>query len=155
VALVRGLELIEGTLAENVRVGRYQYTLSDIRDSLQAVGLLDDVNLLPGGLHTQIMSPESPLSHGQVRRLMLARAILGKPRLLIIEDLLDSLDPDTRRQIVDNVFATEQSWTLLVVSHSADVTGRCDRTIDLVSPAMSHVGNGDGGIDDEPASWRH
>jgi ABC-type bacteriocin/lantibiotic exporter with double-glycine peptidase domain len=130
VAIVKGIETFEGSLLDNVRMGRERYGLAEVRDALALVQLLDDVAEFPEGLNTTLVAGGSPLSVGQAQRLMLARAVLGNPRLLILDETLDSMPPVTREQ----VFAAlrERRWTLIAVTHKPEVARLFDRTVTLV-----------------------
>jgi len=130
-ALVRGGELVVGSVADNVAFGRRSVDAAGIRDALRAVDLLDEIARLPEGLATRIMPDGSPLSRGQAARLVLARAIAGRPALLVIDGALDGLDPDTRATVLDTVFSPDASWTVLVISDDGDVRSRCARTLTL------------------------
>jgi ABC-type transport system involved in cytochrome bd biosynthesis fused ATPase/permease subunit len=76
----------------------------------------------------------APLSLGQVNRLMLARAVVGQPRLLVLDETLDHMDSDLRETVLPALFGREARWTLLVVTHSEDVAKLCDRVIRLEKP---------------------
>lgn len=130
-ALVRGSEIVVGTLEENVAFGRRTVDLQKVRDALRAVDLLDEVARLPDGLRTRIMPDGSPLSRGQAARLVLARAIAGEPSLLVIDGALDALDPDTRAKALDVVFAPDAPWTLMVITDDPAVKSRCARSLTL------------------------
>lgn len=127
VTMVKGIETFDGTLLDNVRMGREGHGLAAVRDALAAVRLLDDVVEFPDGLNTVIVDVGSPLSVGQAQRLMLARAILGKPRLLIVDETLDGMPPGMREE----VFAALRNCrcTLIVVTHKEAVAHLCDRTV--------------------------
>ena len=138
VAVVKGLELLEGTVAENVRMGRDFVSPADIREALRKVGLLDAVLRFPDGLDTRLWATGSPLSLGQANRLMLARGIAGHPRLLILDEALDHMDADVRETVLPAVLGPDAHWTLLVVTHSDEVTRLCDRVVRLDKPAGGH-----------------
>jgi len=127
--VVQGVEVLESSLAANVLVGREELTLHAVREALAAVGLLDDVLLLTDGLDTVLTAGGSPLSRGQVERLMLARALVGRPRLLVLDESLDALDAMAAECILPLVFDPARPWTLLVVTHDASVAARCGRRI--------------------------
>lgn len=131
-ALVRGAEVVVGTLADNVAFGRRAVDAGRIREALRAVDLLDEVARLPDGLATRIMPDGAPLSRGQARRLVLARAIAGRPSLLVIDGALDGLDAHTREHVLETVFAANAPWTLLVITDDPTVRGRCARPLILV-----------------------
>lgn len=132
IAVVKGIEVFEGSVLENVRMGREQLSVADVRQALRTVGLLDDVLDLSGGLQTQLGTGGSPLSLGQAERLMLARAIAGGPRLLVLDEVLDDMDQEVRNQVLPAILGPAARWTLLVVTHSELVAQLCDRQVRLV-----------------------
>jgi len=131
IAVVKGIEIFEGSILENVRMGREHLSLADVRQALAAVGLLADVLDFPGGLQTHLGTGGSPLSLGQAERLMLARAIAGAPRLLVVDEVLDDMDQEIRQEVLPAIIGPEARWTLLVVTHSQDVARLCDRQVKL------------------------
>ncbi|MCG5055015.1 MAG: ABC transporter ATP-binding protein/permease [Myxococcales bacterium] len=131
VVMLNGVEIIEGTVADNVSMGRTDVSSTEIREALSRVGLLEDVLALPEGLNTHVVTGGSPLSGGQARRLMLARALVARPRLLLIRETLDTLAPDVRDLALSAVLGRQTPWTVLVVSHDRDVVAACDRAIEL------------------------
>lgn len=97
VMLLRAEDLVGGTLRDNLTLGRLDRAPREVEEALRAVGVLDrarpldlDAELRPGG---------RPVSAGLAARLLAARAILGRPRLLVVDALLDDLD-DTDREAV-------------------------------------------------------
>ncbi|MFN3323753.1 MAG: peptidase domain-containing ABC transporter [Bryobacteraceae bacterium] len=127
VSLVRGVEVFEGSIGENLRMGNSSVSLGDVRATLAEVGLLEDVTLLPEGLQTRLSTGGLPLSPSQAMRVMLARALLHKPRLLLIDEALDPIEEARERQrVIDALFSREAPWTLIVISSSQAVLERCD-----------------------------
>ncbi len=129
--MVKGLEIIDGTVIENLRLGRRAIPLGEVRRALDAVGLLEALSALPDGLQTRLAAGGAPLSLGQARRLMIARAIAGRPRLLVLDESLDGLDLDAGRRTRESLFDRSAPWTLLVVTHTQDVAAICDRAVAL------------------------
>lgn len=138
VALVKGLDVVDDTILENIRMGRNHLGLKEIHDALEAVQLADEVAALPEGMHTRLFPTGAPLSLGQARRLMLARAIAGRPNLLVLDEALDGLDVDSRGAVFDAVFHSPRQWTVIVVTHSQEVAARCDRAVALVHGKTDH-----------------
>jgi ABC-type bacteriocin/lantibiotic exporter with double-glycine peptidase domain len=132
VALVGGADVFVGTVAENVRVGRADLSPADVREALQAVGLLAAVHDLPHGPDTPLTPTGRPLSATQAVRLAIARALAGRPRLLILDGVLDALDLGECPDLLDRLFDRSAPWTLLVVSANPAVVGRCDRVLTLL-----------------------
>ena len=131
VAMVDRIEIFEGSVLANVRMGRPDITVADVRNALERVGLLTTIMSLPKGIHTQLWPGGSPLSLGQANRLMLARAIVGRPRLLILDETLDNMDPSLRQKVLPSILGTGINWTMIVITHSDEVAKLCDRVIRL------------------------
>lgn len=131
VAIVKGIEIFDGSLLENVRMGRDEMSLAEVRQALSAVGLLEDVLELPDGINTRLGTGGTPLSLGQCERLMLARAIAGQPRLLVLDEVLDDMDRDVRNEVMPAILGKEALWTLVVVTHSQEIATLCDRQVIL------------------------
>ena len=136
VALVEGTDIFIGTVAENIRVGRADLSPTDVRQALQTVGLLGVVHALPNGLDTPLTPGGGPLSAGQAVRLTLARALAGRPRLLILDGVLDALDLRECPDLLPRLFDRSAPWTLLVASTNPDVVRRCDRVIEFAQPVV-------------------
>lgn len=124
-------QVIEGSIFENIRLGRAGVTTKSALEALELVELRDELRSLPDGLDTVLSTAGQSLSAGQAHRLVLARAIADQPRLLLIDGLLDSLDPERRERILQRLCSEEFSWTLIVSSHSPEVPEICQRVIDL------------------------
>jgi len=131
IAVVKGIEIFEGSVFDNVRMGREHLTLADVRHALEVVGLLNDILDFPEGLQTRLSTGGTPLSLGQAERLMLARAIAGSPRLLVLDEVLDDMDQEVRNEVLPAITGPDARWTLLVVTHSQDVARLCDRQVRL------------------------
>lgn len=138
--LVRGVELFPGTIIDNVRLGRAAVTHADVLQALQTVGLIDELLELPDGLETHLHPHGRPLSHRQACRLMFARAIVGRPRLIVIDGTLDRIDrADEQRRLADVLFSPESPWTLICISDRPGLLERCSSLVRLEDGALSPV----------------
>jgi ABC-type bacteriocin/lantibiotic exporter with double-glycine peptidase domain len=131
-------EVLEGTVAENLRLGREDLTNSDLRSALEAVGLWEDVAAMPRGMETLLTTSGGPLDTDQVRRLGLARAIAGRPRLLVVDGALDGLDPASLGPAAAAVLDASRGWTAVVITNREDVAARCDRRVTLTHNDNDH-----------------
>lgn len=120
-------EVFEGTIEENITVGRPFVTHRDVRWAVEMAGLADDVALMPKGLLTPLVPGGKNLSRGQLQRLLIARALAGRPQLLILDEAFTGIDERTTLKILDNVFAPEHSWTIIDISHDPGVVMRSAR----------------------------
>ncbi len=139
VALVRGVEVFEGTIEDNIRVGRDELSAEDVRHALAQVGLLDVVRSFPEGIATVLDSEGDPMTLGQLRRLMLARAIVGGPSLIVVDELLDGFDEGPRADAVQTLFSRTAPWTLVLITHRADLMWRCDQVWRVVDGHIEEV----------------
>jgi putative ABC transport system ATP-binding protein len=132
IAVVGRLEIVEGSLFENVRLGRAHIGPDEVERALDAVGLLEDAQDLPeAGLDTDLGPNGAPLSAAQWRLLLLARAIAGRPALLILDGILDEMDEKGRQRAAAGLFAPSAPWTLLVLTRDACVAALCERRVDI------------------------
>ncbi|MFM7205308.1 MAG: peptidase domain-containing ABC transporter [Planctomycetaceae bacterium] len=129
-AYVGQAETFADTVAENIRVGRDELSAADVRRALEMVGLADTVARLPEGVGTPIASDGLPLSANDVSRLSIARAIAGRPRLLLINGMLDRLDLRSCPALVESLFDRAAPWTLVIVTARDDIKARCDRAVE-------------------------
>jgi putative ABC transport system ATP-binding protein len=130
VAFVGRAEVFAGTVEENLRLGRDSLTGADLRRALDMVGLSDRVARLPQGIQTPLTPDGRPLSNNEIARLAIARAIAGRPRLLLLDGMLDSLDLSACPALLDSLFDPAAGWTLAVVTARDDIRDRCDRVVE-------------------------
>ena len=100
VALVRGEEVIAGTVLDNIRWYRDEIEIERMHQVLQDVDLTTSIERLPQGWNTLLTASGTPLTTSQLRQLMLARALVAAPRLLILDGVLEALAPDVREHIL-------------------------------------------------------
>jgi putative ABC transport system ATP-binding protein len=131
IAMVGRAEFFKDSLFENVRLGRSELRQDEVEQALDTVGLLDDVASLEDGLDTDLSPSGAPLSAAQGRLLLLARAIAGRPALLILDGILDEMDEAARERIAPALFASDAPWTLLVLTGSPNVAALCGRVVEL------------------------
>jgi len=117
---VRGVEVLEGSVLENVRAGRPTVGPDEARRALAAVELLEPVLAMPQGLDTPLGPGGAPLSSGQLGRLMVARALAGAPRLIVLDEVLEGLGARGRQVVMNTLLAPEAPWTLVVLSSEED-----------------------------------
>ena len=131
VAIASGSEFLAASLRDNVRVGRSSVSDDDVRMALEHVGLTRDIALLPDGLETELDGEGHPLSESQSRRLLLARAIASRPKLVVVDDLVDTLPAPMRAALLDSLLATDRRWTVVLVSDDPAVAARCSYELRL------------------------
>lgn len=136
-AMVRDIEIFPGTVSENVHLERPGISTSDVRDALEATGLIEEISRLPDGLETELTNNGYPLMPDQCRKLMIARAIVGHPTLLLIDNLVDGLSDHDMRRIVDLLIAPNQPWTLVMATGRIDIAEAGTHVHDLSRQPLS------------------
>ena len=129
-AYIGQAETFADTVAENIRVGRSDLSAAQVRRALEMVGLADTVARLPQGVGTPLASDGLPLSANDLSRLSIARAIAGRPRLLLINGMLDPLELRTCPELIESLFDRAAPWTLVIVTARDDIKNRCDRVVE-------------------------
>jgi ABC-type bacteriocin/lantibiotic exporter with double-glycine peptidase domain len=132
--LMNEVAIFSGSILENVRLHRQEITLDEVCAALDRVGLLARFLELPDGLHTQLLAGGRPLSDSQKVKVCLARAIVGNPKLLMIDKVLDGLDPERSSRVYETLFGPDRSWTLLLATRDRNLLERCDRIYRLPDP---------------------
>ena len=124
-------DLFEGTLVENITLGRPEIELSDVEWAVQGLGLQSFIKSLPKGYETMVGPTARPLSSSLVERILLARAIVVRPRLLLLDDIFHLFDPKERKSIVEFIWDPSQPWTLVAASNLPTVKENSTLTIEL------------------------
>lgn len=128
VALVRSAEMVSGTIADNLTLGRHAVGPDQIRDALARVGLEERVDRLPEGIDTEITASGAPFTDGERARLAVARALAAGPRLVVVDGLLDEIESGCRERVV-RALTVDRTWTLLVLTRDPDIAGRFQRVL--------------------------
>lgn len=126
----RDNQIFEGTFRENITVGRDVYE----KELLEVVKLLKlDSFFLhqPEGIDCFVESEGKRLSRGTIQKLLIARVIINKPKLLLLENSLQFLKEYEKNRIIDYIMDDKHDWTVVVISDHHYWEKRCTQTIDL------------------------
>jgi ABC-type bacteriocin/lantibiotic exporter with double-glycine peptidase domain len=124
------LTLFESTLEENISLGRPVH-YDDIRWALRFVELEEDVDAMPLGLRTPVQRAGREFTTSQTLRLLVARAIVTRPQLLILDGTLHSMLPAMRETILRRLCSKEEPWSVIFVSNDPTLSTHVDRRIML------------------------
>ncbi len=125
------IELFEGTIEENISVGRHGVRTADVLKAVDAVALTEWLQGQPQGLQTVLRSAARGLPSQIARKIEFARALAPRPRLLLLDDVFDPLDPANKRAMVGVLLRPDSPWTVVTVTHDAQVLAACDRVLVL------------------------
>ncbi|MBC7528111.1 MAG: ATP-binding cassette domain-containing protein [Chthonomonadaceae bacterium] len=136
-------EIVSGTIEENIVYGRIDVTQEAVRFVLDLTQLTDDLAMMPQGLKTELVSAGRNLSRGQIQRLLLARAIADRPQLLILDEAFTGIDERTKIKILDALYRPENTWTIIDISHDAEVVQRSGQVYLLENGGIIETGSVD------------
>jgi|KBSMisStandDraft_5_1062788.scaffolds.fasta_scaffold16580_2 ATP-binding cassette subfamily B protein len=132
--------LFSASVRENVTLGRPDASEASLVEALE-IAQAGFVYQLPFGLDTRIGEQGMSLSGGQRQRLALARAVLGRPRVLVLDDPLSALDVQTEAQVQSALRNVLSTTTALVVAHRPSTVLLADRVAMLVDGRIAIVGS--------------
>ena len=127
--MLHGESLFDGTIRDNILYGNEKVTNSDLKWALDAVCLTPYIKTFPNGLETHIHPGGRQLSASDVQKILLARCIVLKPEVLILEEPTGKMDEVTSEKIIDFLLAEENKWTLIVASKNTAWKNKSSRMI--------------------------
>ena len=125
---------------ENLTLGRSDATEEEVLDAIE-VAQAGFVHDLPWGLDTRIGEQGMSLSGGQRQRLALARAVLARPKILVLDDTLSALDVHTEKLVEAALRRVLENATGIVVAHRASTVLLADKVALLQNGTITHVGD--------------
>ena len=121
--------LIAGSIYENVAIACPNLTLDEAWTACELAGIAEDIRQMPMGMHTMVAEGNGGISGGQRQRLMIARAIAGRPRILMFDEATSALDNKTQKQVTEALDALK--CTRIVIAHRLSTIRQCDRILVL------------------------
>ncbi|MGW6457157.1 ABC transporter ATP-binding protein [Streptomyces sp. NPDC055078] len=126
---------ISGTLADNLRLGD-GFDDEELRAACRVAALDDHLDSLPDGLGTEVGERGSTLSGGQLQRLALARAVLRRPAVLLLDDVTSAIDTATERTVIDRLREWSGETAVVFATHRPAVLAAADQVITLESAGV-------------------
>jgi putative ABC transport system ATP-binding protein len=130
IGLANKIEIIDGSILDNLTLGR-DIPINRIHQVLDTLGLSNDFAKLENGIDTKLTAFGAPLSTTQMQRLMLARAVIGEPDILIIDGLLDALTAEELDTILTLLKQHQENWLLIVTTRIVRIADQFDNTLNL------------------------
>ena len=131
--------LFQGDVFSNITITAPDLTLDEAWEAAETAGIAGDIRAMPMGMYTLISEGQGGISGGQKQRLMIARAIAPKPKLLIFDEATSALDNKTQKQISESLDA--MGCTRVVVAHRLSTIQHCDRIVVLEGGKIIEDGN--------------
>lgn len=121
--------VISGSIYENITITAPNTRLKRVKEVVKEVGLEDDINAMPMGLHTVLSENSGTISGGQKQRILIARAIVGKPKIIFFDEATSALDNVTQSMVVETL--EKLKATKVVIAHRLSTVMNCDRIVVL------------------------
>ncbi len=129
--ITHGETPFEGTVLENITMNNPSISNEDIKWAIESVQLGSFIKTLPEGLETKIFPDGRQLSSSNAQKILLARSIVNKPKILFYEDPLDKMDEEASKEIIDFLTNSSNQWTVIVSSKNNYWEQKCSRKITL------------------------
>lgn len=119
--------LFPNDIFSNIIITSPWKTMDDAWEAARFAGIEDDIKAMPMGMHTLISEGSGGLSGGQKQRLMIARAIINRPKILFLDEATSALDNITQKHVADKL--NELEGTKVVIAHRLSTIKNCDRIL--------------------------
>lgn len=121
--------LLQGDVFSNIIISAPHLTLDDAWEAAEVAGIADDIRAMPMGMNTLISEGNGGISGGQKQRLMIARAVAPKPKILMFDEATSALDNKTQKQVSEAL--DKMGCTRIVIAHRLSTIRHCDRILVL------------------------
>ena len=137
--VIQNGQLFQGDIFSNITISAPQLTLKEAWEAAEIAGIAQDIRDMPMGMQTVISEGQGGISGGQKQRLMIARAIAPRPKILIFDEATSALDNKTQKQVSEALDSLK--CTRIVVAHRLSTIRNCDRILVMDKGAIIEEGN--------------
>ena len=134
--IIQGETPFEGTILENITFNNPSISQEDLKWALDAVQLTPYIKTLSQGLNTSIFPEGKQLSSSNAQKILLARSIVTRPKILFLEDPTDKMDEKVANEIIDFICDERNNWTVVVSSKNEHWQQKVTRTIQMKQGKM-------------------
>ena len=128
-AVTQDGSLFQGDIYSNIVISAPQLSLDEAWEAAEIAGIADDIRAMPMGMQTILAEGQGGISGGQKQRLMIARAVAPKPKILMFDEATSALDNKTQKKVSDALDALK--CTRIVIAHRLSTIRNCDRILVL------------------------
>jgi ATP-binding cassette subfamily B protein len=133
--------LFSETIENNLKFGKEDASKLEIRESIKIAGLTKDIEQFKDKYSTLLGERGVNLSGGQKQRLAIARAVIKKPKILILDDSLSAVDTQTEKNIINNLNKTTKSITVFISTHRISTSKNCDKILVINNGNLESFGS--------------
>ena len=133
------MHIIKGSLQDNIILGRKDINTEDILELSEAIGIENLSSQFTDGFNTQLSETDTEISFSSKKKILLLRALLGKNRLLLLEDPLDGMNEEFRFKMVEHLQALKKKATIVIVSEAPELMFIADQKLQLQNGSISNI----------------
>lgn len=122
--------IFEGTIEENIILNK-NLDPDNLKEILDALQLTEYINQLPDGMQTHLDSRGRRIERSVIQKIILSRALIGNPSLLLLEDPLHFIDEEEKKTIIDYIMSPERPWTAIIIADYHYWDQKCNQIIKL------------------------
>ncbi len=137
--VIQNGQLFQGDIFSNITISAPQLTLNEAWEAAETAGIAQDIREMPMGMQTVISEGQGGISGGQKQRLMIARAVAPKPKILIFDEATSALDNKTQKKVSDAL--DRLRCTRIVIAHRLSTIRNCDRILVMDQGAIIEEGS--------------
>ena len=138
--LINQQDIFNGTVWENIALGNENISMETVKNVSVKVGLNDFIATLKNGYDTILDPTGKRLPRNVIHKILLVRALVGKPRLLLLEEPWQNLENGQRNQIIE-MFNETKNTTIIVVSNDDDFAKQCDKILNIEAGQVKTITN--------------
>jgi NHLM bacteriocin system ABC transporter ATP-binding protein len=127
--VIQNGSLMSGSIFQNISISKPNLTPDEAWEAAEMAGFADDIRNMPMGMHTMVSEGGGGISGGQRQRLLIARAVAPKPKILMLDEATSALDNITQKHVSDSL--SRLKCTRIVIAHRLSTIKQCDRIIML------------------------
>lgn len=132
-------QLMLGSIFDNIVAANPGLTMDDAWRAARMAGMEDDIKSMPMGMHTMVSEAGGTLSGGQKQRLLIARAIISKPKIIYFDEATSALDNKTQRIVSESLDSLDA--TRIVIAHRLSTIANCNKIVVMDGGRVVEVGN--------------
>jgi ABC-type bacteriocin/lantibiotic exporter with double-glycine peptidase domain len=133
-------EIFEGTIEDNIIMGRNNIEFKEVINAIKIVGLTDFIAQLSEGMQSNLLSAGTNYPKSVIQKILLARSFVQKPKLLIIDDFFYNMNQKENTSLLDYIFENK-NWTLIMVTSQASIMKRCDKICIMNNGEITQTGS--------------
>ena len=133
--------LFSDTIENNIKFGKHEATYEELINSSKSSCLHNDILSFNKKYKTLLGERGVNLSGGQKQRLSIARAIIKKPKILLLDDSLSAVDTETEEKIINNINSITKNITVFITTHRISTSKKCDKILMLKDGSIESIGS--------------